>query len=135
MPGRRHACAALLIALALLRPGLAAALEDTRLAWGRHDTNLHLGAAFAGSLAGTELLRWWGWSKPKATLASSLAVAAAGVFKEFVVDAAPSGSDLMADGVGIGAHAAFQFTVRFDWPWGARPNRPAGEMVSSPTER
>ncbi|MFA6317463.1 MAG: hypothetical protein WC943_08590 [Elusimicrobiota bacterium] len=97
----------------------AAALEDTRLAWGRNDTNLHMTTAFAGSLAGTELLRWAGWSKPRAVLTASLAVAGAGLFKEFVMDDAASGSDLMADGVGIGGQALFQFTLRFDWPWGS----------------
>ena len=114
---KRLFLAASLSVLASVPPSCAAAMEDTRLAWGRHDTSLHMTAAFGGSLAGTELLRWWGWSKPKAVLTASLAMAGAGLFKEFVVDGSSSGSDLMADGIGIGANALFQFTVRFDWPW------------------
>ncbi|MBI5622935.1 MAG: hypothetical protein HY924_04065 [Elusimicrobia bacterium] len=131
---RRPAAVALPLCLVLGLVPRAWALSDTRLAWGRHDTNLHLTAAFAGSLAGTELLRWAGWSKPRAVLGASLAVVGAGLLKEFVIDGDASGSDLMADGIGIGGQALFQFTVRFDWPWSkpsSEAERPARAAARS----
>lgn len=91
------------------------ALEDKRLDWGRDDTNWHMGVAFGAGLLGTELLKWRGWPLWKATAASSLAVAAGGAVKEFLIDDFASGNDLMADGVGLGANVLVQFTVHFGW--------------------
>lgn len=104
--------AVVLAALLVCAPA-ARALEDDRLAWSRSDTQVHLGASFAGSLLGTELLEWRGYPTWKATLLSSLLVGAAGATKELALDDFVSGSDLMADGIGIGANALLQFTIRF----------------------
>ena len=79
----------------------------------RKDTHLHLGVGFGASLLGTEFLEWQGLSTWKATLASSLLVFGGGLAKEFVLDDFASGNDLKADGIGIGANALLQFTIRF----------------------
>lgn len=118
--------AVLAAALCLCLPARALAIGDSRLAWERRDTKLHIAAAFGSSLAATELFEWLDVPPWKATLISSLLVLSAGVFKECVRDAAPSGSDLMADGVGVAANAGLQFTIRFGGPkQPAKARRPA----------
>ncbi|MBI4676010.1 MAG: hypothetical protein HY748_00315 [Elusimicrobia bacterium] len=116
----RLALPVLLLGLAAAPP--ASAMQDTRLAWGRNDTNWHMGVSFGVSLLGTELLELGGWKPWKAAAASSLAVATAAVVKEFLIDRSPSGSDLMADGIGLGAHGLLQFTIHFDWPTSKAPD-------------
>lgn len=88
-------------------------IRDSKLDWGRADTNLHMGAAFGASLAATEMLEWRGMKTWQATALGSLATAVASVVKEYAVDDFASGNDLMADGIGIAANAALQFTIRF----------------------
>jgi len=109
---KQWACALWLLAGAAA-PARAATLKDPNLSYGRPNSAVHTSVAFVGSLAGAEFLKWRGYPAWKATLISSLVMTAAGVFKEFAHDDRPSGNDLMANGVGIGAAAALQFTFRF----------------------
>lgn len=103
-------------ALLLLAAPVHAGFKEPKLEWGRSDTNLHMGVAFGASLAATEILEDAFEMKPwKATLLSTLAVGAAGLFKEHKLDAFPSASDMMANGVGLGANVVAQFTIHFDW--------------------
>lgn len=102
-----------LLALFLLAPGRAWGMYDSKLDLGRSDTQLHMGLSFAGAFAASEFLEWRKWPTWKATLAGSLLGVAACLVKEYAVDDRASGNDLMADGIGLGANAVLQFSVRF----------------------
>ena len=88
-------------------------MVDSKLDLNRNDVQLHMGLSFAGSFLATEFLEWRKWPTWKATLTGSLLGVAAGLVKEFAVDDRASGSDLMADGIGLGANAVLQFSVKF----------------------
>ncbi|MBI5243034.1 MAG: hypothetical protein HY922_05020 [Elusimicrobia bacterium] len=118
----------ILLAAVMLLCGTSASAgyQDKRLRWGESDTNLHMAVAFGASFLGAEFLERYFDMKPwKAALLSSVCVAGAGFFKEHAVDAAPSGSDMMANGVGLGVSAGLQFTLHFDWT-GERDGKKAG---------
>lgn len=85
----------------------------------RPDLHAHFWLSYGLSLTLTEVLEGpepsWGpaLGTARATALATGAVAALGLAKEYVVDDAPDGADLLADALGLLANVAVQALVEF----------------------
>lgn len=104
---------------AILLVLLIGSAQANPLALDRPDLHAHAWVSYGLALTLTEVLEGpeptWGpqWGTHRALLTASLAVAAIGLAKEYLVDEQADTADLIADLIGIGANVALQYTVRF----------------------
>ena len=88
------------------------ARADDRLDFHEVDKQAHVAVSYGIALTATRILETKGLSRGQAILDGSLITLGLGLIKEFIIDASPSGADMAANGVGVGASALVVWTFQ-----------------------